>query len=160
MKLKTWLRNRMVPVFYLTFLNLRFCSIFPNDFSFFFRPTRLFRHATRLPENRWKRELDGYETDITSLSITFRTLNPNSVLLRATSNGLAYTEFLLKEDGVLEYRSKSSSSSSNDVILDTEVSVNDGSWHTATIQVSGGNVLHFLVDDVKVGYEVEFSGLL
>ena len=104
--------------------------------------------------------MDGYETDITSLSITFRTLNPNSVLLRATSNGLAYTEFLLKEDGVLEYRSKSSSSSSNDVILDTEVSVNDGSWHTATIQVSGGNVLHFLVDDVKVGYEVEFSGLL
>ena len=119
----------------------------------------MFRHATRLPENRWKRELDGYEKDITSLSITFRTLNPNSVLLRATSNGLAYTELLLKEDGVLEYRSKSSSSSSNDVILDTEVSVNDGSWHTATIQVSAGNVLHFLVDDVKVGFEVEFSGM-
>ena len=141
-------------------MNFRFFSLFPNDFISFSRPTRLFRHATRLPENRWKRELDGYETDITSLSITFRTLNPNSVLLRATSNGLAYTELLLKEDGVLEYRSKSSSSSSNDVILDTEVSVNDGSWHTATIQVSGGNVLHFLVDDVKVGYEVEFSGLL
>ena len=124
----------------------------------FFRPTRLFRHATKLPTNRWKREIDQFTKDSTAISITFRTLSTNVVLLKARTNGFAYTELFLKEDGELEYRSKGHQASSTEVIVESQVNVNDGSWHTATVQVKN-NVLQLIMDDVEVGFEVEFSAV-
>lgn len=94
-----------------------------------------------------------------SLSITFRTLTSNGILLKSISNSLAsYTELVIREGGILEYHSRGSSNNNNVVVVDTEVAVNDGSWHTATIEVKG-NVLQFILDDVPVGFEVEFSAV-
>ena len=94
--------------------------------------------------------------------MTFRTLTSGSVLLKASSSSLAFTSLAIKEDGILEYRSKGSlrgSSNQNEVILDTEVAVNDGSWHTITLKVSQNNVLNLILDEVKVGFEIEFSAV-
>ena len=127
-----------------------------NIFLFSYRPTRLFKHYTKLPNVRWKRASDDTLTQ--SMSITFRTLSSQSYLLQSKNKGLAFTELIIKEDGTLEYRSKGSLSSSNDVILNTNENVADGSWHTITIEVHE-NVLVLLLDESRVGFEVEFSAV-
>ena len=123
----------------------------------FIRPTRLYRHATRLPNARWKRELQIFE-EKSSMSITFKTLTSNTILLKSFNDGLTNTKLIINADGILEYHSKGGLSSSNEVFLSTDVNVADGSWHTLTLEVIG-NVLQLLMDDVKVGFEVEFSAV-
>ena len=124
-------------------------------FLFSSGPTRLFKHYTKLPTTRWKRESTHASQ---SLSLTFRTLSTKSYLLQSKNKGLAFTELIVNEDGTLEYRSKGSLSSSNDVVLNTDVNVADGSWHTVTIEVRD-NVLQLLLDESRVGFEVEYSAV-
>jgi protocadherin Fat 4 len=123
-----------------------------------FRPSRKYQHSIKLSKipSRWKREIE--EDDQTSMSLTFRTLTSECILLRAINRGLAYTQLGIKEDGILEYRSQGSSSSSSEVVLSTDVNVADGSWHTLRLEATG-NVLRLLLDESRVGYEVEFSAV-
>ena len=93
-----------------------------------------------------------------SMSITFKTLTSNTILLKSFNDGLTNTKLIINADGVLEYHSKGGLSNSNEVFLSTDVNVADGSWHTLTLEVIG-NVLQLLMDDVKVGFEVEFSAV-
>ena len=58
----------------------------------------------------------------------------------------------------MEYRSKGSLRSSNEVVLNTNINVADGSWHTITIEVHE-NVLQIFLDESKEGFDVEFSAV-
>ena len=61
-----------------------------------YRPTRLFKHYTKLPNTRWKTETSNQDA-IQSLSVTFRTLSSNGYLLQSHNKGFeAYTHLGMK----------------------------------------------------------------
>ncbi len=126
-----------------------------------FYPTRKFRHDIKLSKipslsTRWRRDLDGDGIDKNSMSLSFRTLTNDGVLMRVLNRGVAYT-MLAIEEGILVYKSLGATSST-EVVLSTEVNVADGSWHTLRLEVNG-NILRILLDEARVGYEVEFSAV-
>ena len=132
-----------------------------------FRPTRKYRRELKLSKistlsSRWRRDLSPEAgkhlvEDENSLSVSFRTLTTDGVLMRIVNRDIAFTQLSI-EEGVLIYKSQGSKTSNSEVVLSTEVNVADGSWHTARLEAKG-NLLRILLDDTRVGYEVEFSAV-
>ena len=103
-----------------------------------FTPTKRYRSS-----NGQQRRFTTSTADSSSLSLAFRTLRGEGTLLRV--DGAGGTTRLEVEDGVLVYKTRSSPRPQ--INMTTEVTVNDGGWHTVKLSVDAQRrVLHVNLD--------------
>ncbi|ALC39766.1 ft [Drosophila busckii] len=88
------------------------------------------------------------------LSLMFRTLKPQGLLLYAATNQM-YTSLTLQA-GQLVYYSKQQLSIN--MTLSTANQLNDGAWHNLSLQ-SQSRALHLLIDGQRVGDELDAAGV-
>ncbi|XP_022249667.1 cadherin-related tumor suppressor-like [Limulus polyphemus] len=88
--------------------------------------------------HKWKRSFSRTESSSTkSLSVTFRTNSPHSLLIYASSEN-EYTVVQIR-DGLLRYGSHLKNG--NPVTLSVDnINVADGSWHTLTLIIRAGKI--------------------
>lgn len=129
-----------------------------------FWPTDKYRRAvalrshsssSHLDSGRWKREEATEEhSGKRSISLAFRTLKENGVLLTALGAQASSTVVEIVENKLL-YRSQLAGKP--EINMTSGIAVTDGQWHTVRLEESGGGGLNMKVDGLRVGYEIEYS---
>ncbi|XP_040574168.2 LOW QUALITY PROTEIN: cadherin-related tumor suppressor-like [Lepeophtheirus salmonis] len=125
-----------------------------------FIPTQKFRRSRSLHSlyshlNKWNDEpsLQNHEEyTLSALSLTFRSLQDNAVLL--TSKDITGISKILIINGILVYQS--SGVGLPEINMTSGHQVNDGLWHSLKLD-SNDKVLNLFLDNAKVGYDIEFA---
>lgn len=90
-----------------------------------------------------------------SLSMLFKTMRPNGMILYASTN--KHYTLVEMRDGKLIYHSKQNYAVN--MTMNTSERLDDGKWHNVTLSIQQNHVLNILIDGKRAGDELDASGV-